>query len=82
VLDGAPVGRYKSSVNRITDASEAIGRFESTPPQRVRGEPKPLLLWLEEAVGAGLPPITAAIFFAEFEAIHPVQTGTDDSDGI
>jgi Fic family protein len=75
VLDDALVGRYKTSANVITDVSETVVRFEPTPPERVRGELAALLAWLAEATGAGLPPVTAAIFFAEFEAIHPFPDG-------
>ncbi len=75
VLDEAVVGRYKTSANVITDVSETVVRFEPTPPERVRRELAALFAWLAGAAETGLPPVTAAIFFAEFEAIHPFADG-------
>jgi Fic family protein len=75
VLDDATVGRYKAAANVITDVTETVIRFYPTPPERVRDELTALLNWLNGPGTAGIPPVTAAIFFAEFEAIHPFRDG-------
>lgn len=75
VLDERLVGHFKDAANVITDVSETIVRFEPTPPERVRRELNSLLSWLGEVAESGLPPVTAALFFAEFEAIHPFSDG-------
>jgi len=74
-LDDAVVGRYKTVANVITDVSETVVRFYPTPTERVQSELTALLEWLEGPGMAGLPPVTAAIFLAEFEAIHPFLDG-------
>jgi fido (protein-threonine AMPylation protein) len=74
-LDDGVVGRYKTVANVITDVSETIVRFHPTPPERVAGELTALLEWVEGPGMAGLPPVTAAIFLAEFESIHPFLDG-------
>ena len=76
VLDGELVGQFKRTDNRITDASGQVVRFAPTPATRVSAEIDSLLAWLREAEDQLLPPpVVAAIFFAEFEAIHPFLDG-------
>ncbi len=75
VLEPDLVGRLKTSQNVITDVTETIVRFEPTPPERVRPELESLFSWADKYAGTLLPPVAAAIFFAEFEAIHPFGNG-------
>ena len=75
VLDNGIVGELKTSANVITDVTGTQERFRPTPPENVRADLDALLLWLEQNQGRLLPTVVAAIFFAEFEAIHPFSNG-------
>lgn len=75
VLDPGIVGQIKTSPNTITDVTGTVVRFVPTPPDWVRAELTSLLRWLEGDASTLLPPVAAAIFFAEFESIHPFPNG-------
>lgn len=75
VLDPSTVGRFKDRPNVLTDVTGTVVRFTPSPPERVRPELRTLFDWLEKAATTHVPSVTAAIFFAEFEAIHPFLDG-------
>ena len=75
VLDEKVVGKIRTHDNAITDTSGSIVRFEPTPAVRVREELDALVEWMQSTAGEGLPSVVAAIFFSEFEAIHPFPNG-------
>lgn len=75
VLSRDIVGRLKTSQNTITDVTETVVKFYPTPPNRVRQELDALFRWLDRSAGTLLPSVAAALFFAEFEAIHPFANG-------
>lgn len=75
VLAPEIVGRLKTHDNVITDLSGAFVKFEPTPASRTRAELSSLLSWLGRSDEHLLPPVAAALFFAEFEAIHPFPDG-------
>lgn len=75
VLDQEIVGELKSKDNVITDITGAVVKFEPTPAGRTAAELESLFAWLRAAEDSCLPPVAAAIFFAEFEAIHPFVDG-------
>ena len=65
-------GRIRSEEN---NAFVSVGQLECTPPQRVRSELGRLLDWFY-STGLELPgPIRIAIWFLEFESIHPFRDG-------
>ena len=74
-LDEGVVGRIKTRDNVITDISGSIVRLEPTPAVRVREELHALLEWIGSNEGRHLPSVIAAVFLAEFEAIHPFPDG-------
>ncbi len=75
VLEDQLVGSLKTEDNAITDISGSIVKFEPTPSARTRQELESLFAWLRGVEDLHLPPVVAAIFFAEFEAIHPFPDG-------
>lgn len=68
-------GALKPEQNFIINAGSGTLRFTPTPPERTAAELSQLLSWYAEARFTQLPPVTAAIFFAEFQAIHPFMDG-------
>lgn len=74
-LDAGPVGRFKTSPNGVYSLAEGRLLFEATPPERTKAEVEVLLAWLEEEARALPPAVAAALFFAEFQAIHPFGDG-------
>ncbi len=68
-------GVLKTSQNFIINEGSGTARFTPTPPERTRQELEQLLAWYEEARFSLLPPVVAATFFAEFQAIHPFMDG-------
>jgi Fic family protein len=69
------VGVLKPAQNYILNEGSGTLRFTPTPPERTERELAELLSWYRESRFSLLPPIIAAIFFAEFEAIHPFMDG-------
>jgi len=67
------VGTLKVQQNSIIDPGGV--RFIPTPPGRTVRELEALLEWYDSVRGLWLPPIVAAVFFAEFQAIHPFMDG-------
>jgi Fic family protein len=75
VLDEGLVGRFKQKQNLITDVTETRTLFLPTPPERTESELSSLFRWLSENSDSAAPPVVAALFFAEFQAIHPFGDG-------
>ena len=69
------VGVLKPEQNYIVNVGSGSLRFTPTPPERTERELERLLEWLDQARFALPAPITASLFFAEFEAIHPFMDG-------
>lgn len=68
-------GRLKDKQNYIVEGIGDRVRFVPTPPERVHEELRSLLEWYKLSRYELPPAITAAIFFAEFQAIHPFIDG-------
>ena len=75
ILNPAWVGALKTEQNYIVNAGTGSLRFTPTPPGRTQRELEELLSWYEGARFTLPPPVIAAIFFAEFQAIHPFMDG-------
>ena len=75
VLTTAPVGELKTVQNSMV--REGTGRpvFLPTPPVRVEAELNALFDWYRKQRYVFPPAVTAALFFAEFQAIHPFGDG-------
>lgn len=74
-LDHGVPGEWKSDVNGVWDAAKGDWVFTATPEEDTIPELEALLAW-HDAEAYKLPaPIAAAIFFAEFESIHPFPDG-------
>jgi Fic family protein len=69
------VGVLKPEQNQIIYANSGSIRFTPTPPERTEAELESLLQWYGGAKFSTLAPIVAALFFAEFQAIHPFMDG-------
>ncbi len=69
------VGALKSKQNYIVNQGSGSLRFTPTPPEHTRAELEHLVRWYDESRFSWLPPIVAAVFFAEFQAIHPFMDG-------
>jgi Fic family protein len=69
------VGDLKPEQNFIINSGSGSVRFTPTPPERTKAELEALLAWYAGARFTLLPPVIAAIFFAEFQAIHPFMDG-------
>jgi Fic family protein len=76
LLDGVvegPVGKWKTRANYIAGARGVV--LQPTPPPRVEAELRSLLAWYR-GEGQGLHPAArVAVFFHEFESIHPFRDG-------
>lgn len=68
-------GRLKTHANGILDTRTGGFLFEATPPDRTRAELKSLFSWFQARRDTAPPVSLAAVFFAEFEAIHPFHDG-------
>jgi Fic family protein len=69
------LGQLKSRQNGLIEASTGMMRFEATPPERTTAELESLFEWYKENRDL-LPRLAvAAIYFAEFQAIHPFHDG-------
>lgn len=74
-LDHGQPGTWKTDVNGVYDVEKHEWVFLATPKEDTVAELEALLRWLDEEA-LDLPPAWgAAIFFAEFEAIHPFADG-------
>lgn len=74
-LDHGGPGEWKKTQNGVYDVERGRWVFLATPPEATEAELQALLAWYE-ADAQDLPPVwAAAIFFAEFEAIHPFPDG-------
>lgn len=74
-LDQGAPGDWKTDVNGVWDDAKGDWVFTATPKEDTTAELEALLAW-HEAEAYRLPaPIAAAIFFAEFESIHPFPDG-------
>lgn len=69
------VGVLKPEQNYILNSESGSLRFTPTPPSRTRRELEQLLGWYRQIRYSMLPPVIAAAFFAEFQAIHPFMDG-------
>ncbi len=69
------VGVLKPEQNYIVNEGSRTLRFTPTPPERTRSELEQLLTWYRESKFSFLPLVVAALFFAEFQAIHPFMDG-------
>lgn len=69
------VGRLKTQQNYIVNTGSETVRFTPTPPDRTTAELEALFEWYRANRFAYLPPVLAAVFFAEFQAIHPFVDG-------
>lgn len=69
------VGVLKPEQNYIRNEGSRTLRFTPTPPNRTETELAQLLTWYNQARFSQLAPVVAALFFAEFEAIHPFMDG-------
>lgn len=69
------VGVLKPEQNFIINVESGSLRFTPTPPERTEKELEQLLTWYRQAQFAFVPPVVAALFFAEFQAIHPFMDG-------
>jgi Fic family protein len=69
------VGVLKPEQNYIRNVDSGSLRFTPSPPDRTAAELEQLLSWYARARFTQLPPVTAALFFAEFQAIHPFMDG-------
>jgi Fic family protein len=69
------VGVLKPEQNFIINTGSGSLRFTPSPPKRTAAELEQLLSWYANARFSQLPPVIAALFFAEFQAIHPFMDG-------
>jgi Fic family protein len=69
------VGVLKPEQNFIINTESGALRFTPSPPERTEAELKRLLKWYSDERFSQLPPVIAALFFAEFQAIHPFMDG-------
>lgn len=72
--EAAP-GLLKTRQNGVGDAATGELVFMATPPERTEAELRALFGWFEETSISAPGLVTAGIFFAEFEAIHPFHDG-------
>jgi Fic family protein len=75
VLESNIVGELKKTQNAITDVTGTRTFFLPTPPERTGAEMDSLFRWLTGNTHSAFPPVVAALFFAEFQAIHPFADG-------
>ncbi len=69
------VGVLKPQQNFIVNTGSDTLRFTPTPPDRTAGELEALFEWYRANRFDYLPAVAAALFFAEFQAIHPFMDG-------
>ncbi len=69
------VGVTKPEQNYIINEGSGSLRFTPTPPHRTIPELESLFDWYRSSRYDYLAPVVAALFFAEFQAIHPFMDG-------
>ncbi len=74
-LDAGPVGRFKEAPNGVYSQREGRMIFEATPPDRTEEELDVLIAWIRDDARLLPPAVASALFFAEFQAIHPFSDG-------
>ena len=74
-LDQGAPGEWKTDVNGVWDAAKGDWVFTATPKDDTIPELEALLQWHENEAYKMPAPMAAAIFFAEFESIHPFPDG-------
>lgn len=70
-----PVGELKTEPNGVRDRASGAWVFHATPPDETRAELESLLEWYRRDAVEFPPAVAAALFFVEFEAIHPFHDG-------
>jgi Fic family protein len=75
VLTTVPAGRLKTKQNSIVNSGTGRPIFLPTPPERVESELTSLLEWYRTERYRFPAPVSAGLFFAEFQAIHPFGDG-------
>lgn len=74
-LDAGPIGRFKDAPNGVYSETEGRTIFEATPPARTEAEIETLIEWIGDDARLLPPAVASALFFAEFQAIHPFGDG-------
>jgi len=77
LMEGDPdqvAGEYRKEYNAVY-SSTGQERFIPAPPQHIIEEIDSLLRWLNTTGPALYPVIAGALFFHEFESIHPFEDG-------
>lgn len=74
-LDQGTPGAWKTDLNGVWDTTKGDWVFTATPPEDTVRELEALLTWFESEAFKLPGPMAAAIFFAEFESIHPFPDG-------
>lgn len=68
-------GELKTQQNGIKDLTAGTFTYEATPPSRTPAELERLFEWFQENRDRLPPAVVGALFFAEFQAIHPFHDG-------
>ena len=74
-LDAGMPGRFKEVPNGVFSVTRQRWIFEATPPERTEAELTALLEWLHRESPRYPPAVAGALFFAEFQAVHPFEDG-------
>lgn len=74
-LDAGKPGEFKTQDNGVKDRSTGLVVFRATPWEDTAAEIEALLAWYNGDAYKLPPPVAAALFFVEFEAIHPFPDG-------
>lgn len=75
VFEPEIVGVLKTRQNALVDAHTRRLAFLPTPPGRTPAELNSLFDWVARVQYDLSPPVLAAVFFAEFQGIHPFADG-------
>lgn len=75
VFEPEIVGVLKTRQNALVDAHTRRLTFLPTPPGRTPAELNSLFDWVARVQYDLSPPVLAAVFFAEFQGIHPFADG-------
>lgn len=75
VLDHGKPGEWKTGTNGVWDPRRNDWVFLATPPEDTAAELEALFAWLDREAHRLPPSMAAAIFFAEFQGIHPFADG-------
>lgn len=74
-LDAGPAGRFKETPNGVYSETEGRMIFEATPPERTEAEIEALIEWIKHDARTLPSALASALFFVEFQAIHPFGDG-------